>query len=115
MPNTDDRGRGRGWRAMASSLSGRLLLLTILFVMVSVALVYIPTVTRYHQQLLAEQVANAELAILPFTEAPGEQLSAQLRMQLLGRAGVRAVVLTGGGQHELYPVGEDPPRIDAVY
>jgi signal transduction histidine kinase len=100
---------------MASSLSGRLLLLTIVFVMVSMALVYIPTVSRYHQQLLAERVALAELAILPFTEAPGAQLSGALRMQLLGRAGVRAVVLTGGGQHELYPVGEDPPRIDAVY
>jgi signal transduction histidine kinase len=42
-------------------------------------------------------------------------LSGQLRVQLLARAGVRAVVITGGGQHELYPVGEDPPRIDAVY
>src|SRR5688500_13133311 len=115
MPRSKDKAGGRGLRAMASSLSGRLLLLTILFVMVSVALVYIPTVSRYHQQLLADSVTSAELVILPFTEAPGAQLSAALRMQLLARAGVRAVVLTGGGQHELYPVGEDPPRIDAVF
>ncbi len=105
----------RGWRHLRHSLSGRILALTILFVMASVSLVYFPAVARYHHELLADKVASAELAILPFTEAPGEQLSQQLRTQLLARAGVLAVVLRGGGQHELIPVGQQPPTIQAVY
>jgi signal transduction histidine kinase len=105
----------QSWRLAAYSLSGRLLLLTIIFVMTSVALIYFPSVARYHHQLLQDRINSAQLAILPFTEAPGEQLSARLRMQLLARAGVEAVILTGGGQHELYLVGPQPPQIQAVY
>ena len=104
-----------GWRLAAYSLSGRLLLLTTLFVMLSVALIYFPSVARYHHQLLQDRVNSAQLAILPFTEAPGEQLSTKLREQLLARAGVDAVILRGGGQHELFLVGPEPPPIQTVY
>lgn len=100
----------------AYSLSGRLLLLTIGFVMISVALLYFPMVARYHHQLLDDRINSAELAILPFTEAPGEQLSERLRMQLLARAGVEAVILLGGGQHEMFQlVGTEPPQVKAEY
>ena len=104
-----------GWRLAAHSLSGRLLLLTILFVMLSVALIYFPSVARYHHQLLQDRINAAQLAILPFTEAPGEQLSAQLRGQLLARAGVEAVILRAGGQHELFQEGAEPPEVQAVF
>ncbi len=104
---------GRRWQVSAYSLSGRLLLLTIGFVMMSVALLYFPSVARYHHQLLDDRINAAELAILPFTEAPGEQLSARLRMQLLARAGVEAVILQGGGQHQL--LGQEPPQVQAEY
>jgi signal transduction histidine kinase len=104
-----------GWQLAAYSLSGRLLLLTIGFVMLSVALIYFPSVARYHHQLLQDRIHSAQLVILPFTEAAGEQLSADLRKQLLAQAGIDAVILRGGGQHELFLVGPDPPAIEAVY
>jgi signal transduction histidine kinase len=110
-----DRPAKHAWGLSAHSLSGRLLLLTILFVMTSAALIYFPSVARYHHQLLQDRIDAAEIAILPFTEAPGEQLSEQLRAQLLARAGAEAVILKGGGQHELFLVGGQPPRIQAVY
>ena len=104
------------WQLSAYSLSGRLLLLTIGFVMISVALLYFPMVARYHHQLLDDRINSAELAILPFTEAPGEQLSERLRVQLLARAGVDAVILRGGGQHQLFQlVGTEPPQVQAEY
>ena len=81
-----------GWRLATHSLSGRLLLLTILFVMLSVALIYFPSVARYHNQLL--QHRSLRPARHPsFTEAPGEQFSDELRMQLLHQAGAEAVIL----------------------
>lgn len=84
--------------------------------MVAGALVYFPSVSRYHRELLSERIESAELAILPFTEAPGAQLSPELREQLLTQAGVLAIVLRGGGQHEFFLIGEDePPPIEAVY
>jgi signal transduction histidine kinase len=112
----DNRAAARfDWRLATHSLSGRLLLLTILFVMLSVALIYFPSVARYHNQLLQDRIHSAQLAILPFTEAPGEQFSDELRMELLEQAGARAVILRGGGQHELFLVGPEPPPIQAVY
>ncbi|HYM16969.1 MAG TPA: HAMP domain-containing sensor histidine kinase [Micropepsaceae bacterium] len=110
-----DGSKRHGWRLAAYSLSGRLLLLTILFVMLSVALIYFPSVARYHHQLLQDRINSAQLAILPFTEAPGEQLSERLRTQLLARAGVEAVILRGGGQHELFLSGAEPPAVETVY
>jgi signal transduction histidine kinase len=104
-----------GWRLIMHSLSGRLLLLTALFVMVSVAIIYFPSVARYHHQLLEDRVHAAELAILPLTETPGMQLSRQLRTELLRRAGVEAVILTGGGTHQLFLVGEEPPSFGATF
>ncbi len=109
-------GAVRGWRAVTSSLSGRILLLVLLYLMVAGALVYFPSLARFHRELLSNRIESAELAILPFTEAPGAQLSQELRTQLLTRAGVLAIVLRGGGQHELFLIGdEEPPPIEAVY
>ena len=110
-----DRPAKHGWLVGAHSLSGRLLLLTLLFVMLSVALIYFPSVARYHHELLADRIDSARLAILPFTEAPGEQLSEELKTELLERAEVEAVIVRGGGQHELFSVGREPPEIQAVY
>ena len=110
-----DRPAKRRWGLSLYSLSGRLLLLTILFVMTSAALIYFPMVARYHHQLLEDRINAAEIAILPFTEAPGEQLSEQLRAQLLARAGAEAVILKTGGQHELFLTGAQPQQIQAVY
>jgi signal transduction histidine kinase len=110
-----DRPVRHGWRQAIHSLSGRLLLLTILFVMLSVALIYFPSVARYHHQLLADRINSAELAILPFTEAPGTQLSDSLRKEMLETAGLEAVILRGGGQHALFSVGSEPPAVQAIY
>ncbi|MGQ0742076.1 MAG: sensor histidine kinase [Alphaproteobacteria bacterium] len=107
---------GRGaWSAVAHSLSGRILLLTVLFVMLSVVLIYFPLVARYHHQLLLDRVRAAELAILPFTEAPGEQLSENMRLSLASRAGVSAVVLKARDRRHLFLVDDEPAAIQATY
>ncbi|HJW42723.1 MAG TPA: hypothetical protein VJ476_16030, partial [Rhizomicrobium sp.] len=59
----------------AHSLSGRLLMLTILYVMVAEVLIFVPSVGRYHRELLDNHIESAELAVLPFTEPGGDHLS----------------------------------------
>ncbi len=63
-----------------------------------------PTMARYHRELLDTHIESAEIAILPFTEAGGEQSSAGLRHQLLKRAGADAVMLKRPEQRELFLV-----------
>ena len=100
------------WRLVAHSLSGRLLLLTLLYVLLTEAVIFAPSVGRYHHALLQGHVESAEIAILPLTEAAGEKLSTGLREQLLMRAGANAVVLRRPEEHELFLVTQTPRRID---
>jgi signal transduction histidine kinase len=100
------------WALVAHSLSGRLLLLTILYVLLTEVLILLPTLGRYHRSLLESHIASAEIAILPFTEAGGAQLSQSLRSQLLERAGAAAVMLTRPDQHELFLANEEPSHFD---
>lgn len=106
------KGVGAGWALVAHSLSGRLLLLTILYVLLTEVLILLPTLGRYHRSLLESHIASAEIAILPFTEAGGEQLSQGLRSQLLARAGAAAVMLTRPDQKELFLAHEEPSHFD---
>lgn len=100
------------WGLVAHSLSGRLLLLTLLYVLISEALISVPSIARYHRSLLESHIESAEIAILPFTELGGQQLSAALRAQLLQRAGATAVMLKRPDQRELFLVHGMPQRID---
>jgi len=79
--------RSEIWDLLAHSLSGRLLLLTLLYVMVSEVAIFIPSIGRFYVDQIGQRVETAELAILPFTEPSGDRLSAGLRRQLLIRAG----------------------------
>src|ERR1700731_1783817 len=90
------------WSLVAHSLSGRLLLLTILYVLLTEVLILMPTLGRYYASLLESRIASAEIAILPFTESGGEQLSEGLRRELLARAGAGAVMLKRADQRELF-------------
>jgi signal transduction histidine kinase len=101
-----------GYGLVAHSLSGRLLLLTFIYVMVGEVLIFIPSIGRYHLELLNNHIESAELAILPFTEPGGDQLSGALRQQLLKRAGAAAVVLKRSEKRELFLVEGEPRSID---
>jgi signal transduction histidine kinase len=115
MANRLENFGSGAWRLIAHSLSGRILLLTVLFVMTSAVLIYVPAVARYHHQLMTDRVRSAELAILPFTEAPGEQLSERMRLSLLSRAGVQAVILQRKDHRQLFLVDPQPPVIQETY
>ena len=99
---------------MAHSLSGRLLLLTLLYVMITEVLIFVPSIGRYYASLLDQHIESAEIAILPFTEPGGKQLSASLRSELLQRAGANAVMLKRPEQRELFLVSEMPSKINVT-
>ena len=99
---------------VAHSLSGRLLLLTVVYVMVAEVLIFVPSVGRYHRELLDNHIESAELAVLPFTEPGGQGLSGDVRAILLKRAGAMQVLLTAKDMRQLFQVDGDTQRIDAT-
>lgn len=112
MPDGMRLRLGEAWKLIAHSLSGRLLLLTLVYVMVSEVAIFVPSIGRYYVTQLDRKIETAELAILPFTEPSGERLSADLRRQLLMRADAAAVMLKRADQRELFLVDEMPARVD---
>src|SRR5689334_11786270 len=101
-------------RLVTHSLSGRLLLLTLAYVLVTEVLIFVPAIGRYHESLLVEHVKTAELAVLPFTEKSGKDVSPELRQQLLQRAGANAVALKRQDVRDFYLVSTLPAKIDRV-
>ena len=55
---------------MAKSLSARLLLLTILFVMIAEVLIFVPSVARFRLAWLNQRLSAGHLAILTLDVAP---------------------------------------------
>jgi signal transduction histidine kinase len=102
----------RGWGLVAHSLSGRLLLLTVLYALACEVLIFVPAIGLYHRELLDEHILAAELAILPFTEPAGQDLPESLRQELLKHANADAVILKRSYRRDFFQVGGLPTRID---
>jgi signal transduction histidine kinase len=102
---------GAGFALVAHSLSGRLLLLTLLYVLVTEVLIMVPSLGGYYRSLLGARVESSEIAILPLTEVGENQLSGALQGQLLARAGAEAVVVKRHDVHTLF-LNQMPSHLD---
>lgn len=98
------------------SLSARLLLLTISFVMLSEVFIYTPSIGRYRKVYLEERIAAAHIATLALKATPGEMLAPELERELLSHAGAYVVELyRPGAPGELMLGPKVPPKIDAEF
>ncbi|HUO92511.1 MAG TPA: HAMP domain-containing sensor histidine kinase [Rhizomicrobium sp.] len=109
MPNRLRPQLGDAWKLLVHSLSGRLLLLTLLYVMVSEVTILVPSIGRFYINELNRHIETAEIAILPFTESGSREFSTGLRSQLLARADATIVILKRAEQHELFLVKDLMP------
>ena len=83
-------GLREGWRLAAHSLSGRLLLLTIFYVMIGEVLIFVPSIGQYYRELLGNHIESAELAVMPFTLPESNKLPETLRTQILQHGNAKA-------------------------
>ena len=107
-------GLSEGWKLGAHSLSGRLLLLTIFYVMLGQVLIFVPSVGQYYRELLGNHIESAELAVMPFTLPESNKLPPTLRTRILQRAGAEAVLLTLADQRFFFQVNNEPKKVDAT-
>ncbi|TCP40443.1 sensor histidine kinase [Rhodovulum marinum] len=83
-----------------NSLSGRFLMLTILFVMLAEVLIFVPSVARFREDYLLSRLERAQIASLALL-ATDEMIGEDLEKELLANAGVYNVVLRRDQAREL--------------
>ncbi len=100
---------------VAAGLSGKLLVLTILFVMLAEVLIFVPSVANFRMNWLRERLASAQIASLALEAAPDMMVSETLRRELLENAGVMAVTLRREDSRRLVLSSPDLPMIKRSY
>jgi signal transduction histidine kinase len=108
-------------RAPRFGLSGKLLLLTILFVMIAEVLIYVPSIANFRLNWLADRVAVARTVAIVLnanndpTEVPGQpekfKLPENIVQQVLDNLGAKMVAVKMGNQRKLLAVNDMPHEI----
>ncbi|MGC2079675.1 MAG: HAMP domain-containing sensor histidine kinase [Xanthobacteraceae bacterium] len=96
-------------------LSGKLLVLTVLFVMIAEVLIYVPSVANFRVVWLKDRLATAYTAALVLDAAPNGIVSDELGKQILDSIGARAVAMKMGTRRRMLAIDDMPPAVAATY
>ena len=102
-------------RSPRFGLSGKLLVLTILFVMIAEVLIYVPSVANFRVVWLKDRLATAYTAALVLDAAPNGVVSDELGKQILDSIGARAVAMKMGTRRRMLAIDDMPPAVAATY
>ena len=97
------------------SLSAKLLVLTVLFVMLAEVLIYTPSIARFRLSYLQERLSAAHLAALAVEAAPDRMVTAELEAKLLAHVGAHVIDLIQPDSRVYMLSRSMPPRVDAVF
>jgi signal transduction histidine kinase len=86
-------------------LSGKLLLLTLLFVMIAEVAIYVPSVANFRLNWLNDRLSAAYTAALVFETAPSGEVPEAVARQILDSVRARAVALKMGQHRRLLASG----------
>lgn len=99
---------------MLNSLSGRFLGLTLIFVLIAEALIFLPSVAGFREDWMAQRLDKAQIAALArlTTDGPVDE---NLEAELLANAGVFNVVLRRDEARQLILSSPIPAPVSATY
>ena len=97
-----------------NTLSGRFLLLTIVFVMLAEVLIFVPSVARFREDYILSRLERAQIASLSLLAA-GDMIDEKVEQELLDNAEVYNVVLRRDEMRELVLSSPIPSQIVATY
>lgn len=100
--------------APMTSLSARLLILTVLFVMLAEFLIWAPSISRFRKTYLEEHVLRAHLATLALEAMPDKMPDRRLQDVLLEQTEAYGIVLKGPERRTLMLANDMPPQVDTV-
>lgn len=101
--------------SFVSSLSARLLVLTVFFVLLAEFLIYAPSISRFRKVYMEEHVASAHLAALALQATPDNMVSQDLERELLFHAGAYGVVLKKPERRMLVLSGAMPSQVEITF
>jgi signal transduction histidine kinase len=97
---------------LLKSLSARLLVLTVFFVMLSEVLIFVPSVARFRMTYFENHLAAGHLATLALEASPSGKLDQDLADRLLAQVGAQAITLHRSDGPALTLSVPNPPRPD---
>ncbi|MEA3536327.1 HAMP domain-containing sensor histidine kinase [Rhizobium sp. CC-YZS058] len=98
-----------------ASLSGRLLLLTVLFVMIAEVLIFVPSVAMMRVRWMQDRLNTAAAAAVVVDGLQNMQLSGPVREDTLIATGTKAIALRRAEEARLIAAIDVPPEVDAQY
>ncbi len=102
-------------RPLRGSLSRRLLVLIVSFVMLAEVLIFVPSVASFRLNWMEQRIAAAQIASLALEAPPDNTVSPALREELLENAQVYAVALNRADARRLVLSDDMPPMVDASF
>ena len=100
---------------LGRSLSARLLLLTVAFVMLAEVLIFLPSVARFRHDWLEQRLAAGHLAILALEATPDGMVSPELEVRLLAHAGALVIGLEMPGKGKMMLSMAVPKAVQGNY
>src|SRR6056297_2965505 len=96
-----------------NTLSGRFLILTVIFVMLAEIFIFVPSVARYRESYMMNRLERAQIASLALLAS--EEIDPTLERELLENAGVLNVVLRRNEVRQLMLSSPIPTPLTATY
>ena len=96
----------------ARSLSSKVLVLTVTFVMIAEVLIFVPSVANFRMRWLQDRVNTAAIASVVLSNADAESLSRKMQDDILMATGAKAIALREAGVSRLLAAEEMPPAVD---
>jgi signal transduction histidine kinase len=93
-------------------LSWKLLMLTVLFVMVSEVLIYVPSIANFRLSWLSDRLTMADTAAVVLAGAERAEVPRQIQDDLLSAVGATAIAIRNGATSRLIATVEMPPDVD---
>ena len=96
----------------ARSLSSKVLVLTICFVMLAEVLIFVPSVANFRMRWLHDRLSTAAIAAVVLANADTESLSRKMQDDILMATGAKAIALREQGVARLLAAEEMPAEVD---
>lgn len=92
-------------------LSGKLMLLTLAFVMLAEVLIFVPSVANFRNNYINDRLAAAQTAALVIEASPTDTVPDALVERLLNNVGARLIAVKIGGMRRLIAMDDDVPPV----
>jgi signal transduction histidine kinase len=99
---------------LANTLSGRFLILTVIFVMLAEVFIFVPSIARFREDYLLARLERAQIASLSLLATEG-MIDDELETELLDNAEVLNVVLRRDAVRQLILSTDEMPQIAASF